>query len=63
MGRKKEDLGSIPGKVKRFSSLRSVQMGSEAHPVSYPRSTWGFFPGGSCGRGVNLITHLHLVRR
>jgi hypothetical protein len=33
--------GSIPGRGKRFSLLRSVQTRSEAHPVSYSMATGG----------------------
>jgi hypothetical protein len=36
--------GSIPVIV-RFSLLHSVQIGSEAHPTSYPMGTCGSFPG------------------
>ena len=35
----------------------SVQTGPGAHPISY------IFPGGKCGRGVALTTHLHLGPR
>jgi hypothetical protein len=36
MGYSLEGPGSIPGRVKWFSLLHSVQTGSGAHPVSYP---------------------------
>jgi hypothetical protein len=35
--------GSIPGRSKTYSPLRSVQTGSKSRPASYPKSTWGFF--------------------
>jgi hypothetical protein len=34
--------GSIPGRDKRFSFLRSVKTGSGASPASYPVGTRGF---------------------
>jgi hypothetical protein len=39
---------------------------SGAHPASYPMGTECSFPGGGggeIGRGLKLITHLHLVPR
>jgi hypothetical protein len=37
---------SIPGKDKRFSLLHSVQIGSGAHPASYPMGARGSFSRG-----------------
>jgi hypothetical protein len=55
--------GSSPGVAGNFSLHHRVQTGSGAHPASYPLGTTGFFPGGKSGRGVKLITELHLVPR
>jgi hypothetical protein len=43
-----EDRGSIPGRLRDFSLLHSVQTDSGAHPVG----TREFLPGGLSGRGV-----------
>jgi hypothetical protein len=40
-----------------------VQIGSGAHPASYPVGAGGLFPWGKAARCVNLTTHLHLVLR
>jgi hypothetical protein len=37
--------GSILGRAMDFSLLRSVQIGSDAHPASYPVSSWMKRPG------------------
>jgi hypothetical protein len=42
-----------------FSSIPCVQIGSGAHPASYPMSTGGPFPWVKRGRGVTLTTHPH----
>jgi hypothetical protein len=41
----------------------SVETGSGAHQASYPMDTGGDFPRRYSGRGVKLITHLHLAPR
>jgi hypothetical protein len=38
---------SSPGRFKNF--LHVVQTDSEVHPISYPMSTGGSFPGGKAG--------------
>jgi hypothetical protein len=43
MGYRLEDRSSISGRKKIF---HSVQIGSGAHPLSYPMGTKGYFPGG-----------------
>jgi hypothetical protein len=41
-----DSWGLIPGRGKGFSLLHRVQIGSRAHPASYPIGTGGSFPGG-----------------
>jgi hypothetical protein len=38
-----EYQGSTPGKEKYFTLLHRAQIGSEAHPASYPMDTGGDF--------------------
>jgi hypothetical protein len=45
--------GLIPSKGKRFFTLYSIQIGSGAHPPSYPMGSWASFsrgkaPGADC---------------
>jgi hypothetical protein len=64
MGYGLDDRSSIPNRVRRFYLLYSAQTGPEIHPASYPIGISGDdFPRGKSGRGVKLITHLHLVTR
>jgi hypothetical protein len=41
-----DDRGSIPGGAGNFSLPHRVQIGSGAHPASYPMGTRGSFSGG-----------------
>jgi hypothetical protein len=45
MGWKVEGQGFKSRYRKEFSSLHVVQIGSGAHPISYPMVTGGSFPG------------------
>jgi hypothetical protein len=47
--------------AENVSSNLCVQTSSEAHPASCPMGTGSPSPGVECGRGVTLITHLHLM--
>jgi hypothetical protein len=44
------EVRSPPG-AEEFSSSPCVQIGSGAHPASYPVGTWGPFPGGKVRPG------------
>jgi hypothetical protein len=39
-------LGSIPGSVRFFSLLHTIQTSSGAHPAFYPVGTGGYLPQG-----------------
>jgi hypothetical protein len=56
-----DDRGSIPGREKRFSLLRGVETGSEAHPASYRMGLGEPYPRGLSDRSVKSTTYLHLV--
>jgi hypothetical protein len=62
-----DDRGSrvrFPAWTGNFSLHFRVQNGFGAYPASYPRGTRVSFRGAKRpGRGVKLITHLHLVPR
>jgi hypothetical protein len=53
----------VPTGVGNMSLHHRDQIGSGAHPASYPMGTRGSFPLGKSGQGVKLTTHLHLVSR
>lgn len=53
--------GSIPGKGKRFSSLRNVQTRSVPNSATLSVGTGDTFSRN--GRGVKLTSGIHLVRR
>jgi hypothetical protein len=55
--------GAIPGRSKKDTFLNSVEIASEAHPVSYRMGTGGFFLNGKCGLRVKLSIHLNLMPR
>jgi hypothetical protein len=46
-----DDRGSIPDRVKDFSSSPCVETGSGAHPASCPMCIGGPFPGGKARPG------------
>jgi hypothetical protein len=46
-----DDRGSIPDRVKEFSSNLCVQTGSGVHPISCTMGTRGSFPGGKLRPG------------
>jgi hypothetical protein len=46
-----DDLGSIPGGAKDFSSILCVQTDSGTHPASCTMGTGGPFPGGKARPG------------
>jgi hypothetical protein len=45
-----DNEGSIPGRVKIFSLLHSVQTSSGAHPASHPMGTEGSFSEGKAAK-------------
>jgi hypothetical protein len=49
-------------RARDFSLLHSVQIGSGAHPTSYPKET-EVLPWGYSSRGVKPTTYLQLVPR
>jgi hypothetical protein len=55
--------GSISGRGKSFSLLRSIQTGSGVHPAFYPMCTKRSFPWGQSSRGVKQTTHINVVSR
>jgi hypothetical protein len=58
---KSANINIPPGKD--FSPLQVIQIGSGAHPASYPMGNGGFSTGGLIGRGVKLTSHIQLVPR
>jgi hypothetical protein len=52
-----------PAEAEDFPCNLCVQIGSEAHPASYPVGTGGPFQRVKGGRGVTLTTHPHLMPR
>jgi hypothetical protein len=46
-----------------YFPLHSVQTGSEAHPVSYPRDMGNSFPGDIAARALICDIHLPLAQR
>jgi hypothetical protein len=51
--------GSIPGSVKYFYHLHTVQTGFGARPASYPMGTGDSFPGGKAAGHLKLTSHLY----
>jgi len=40
-----DDRSSIPSRGRIFPLLHHIQVGSDAHPASYPMGTGGSYPG------------------
>jgi hypothetical protein len=55
-------LGFDSRQGQKFALRHIVQIGSGAHPASYPMGTGGFFPGGKA-IGVKLTAHFQLGTR